>query len=132
MIDNILGSVLGGSASKVIDSIGRIIDDVHTSKEEKAALQLAVDKLRQRPQELQHELNKLQAEHRSAYVAGFRPTVGYVGAAALAFAFIVNPMAVWFGLEPVEVPIDAAFELVIAILGISGLRTIEKVKGAAR
>jgi hypothetical protein len=41
-------------------------------------------------------------------------------------------MAVWFGLEPVEVPIDAAFELVIAILGISGLRTIEKVKGAAR
>jgi roadblock/LC7 domain-containing protein len=86
----------------------------------------------------QVEVNKVEAGHSSVFVAGWRPSIGWVCAAGLAWAFVLAPIASWalvvLGIKA-ELPaiqFDHLFELVLAMLGIGGLRTFEKLRGVAR
>ena len=45
----------------------------------------------------QLEINKVEAGHRSIFVAGWRPMCGWICAAALGFHFIVAPVVQWAG-----------------------------------
>jgi hypothetical protein len=47
-------------------------------------------------------------------------------------AFVVNPIMQWFGLALVVLPVEVMMELTLAMLGLSGLRTIEKLKGVSK
>jgi hypothetical protein len=86
----------------------------------------------------QVEVNKVEAAHSSVFVAGWRPSIGWVCAAGLAWAFVVAPVASWalmvLGIraELPAIQFDHLFELVLAMLGIGGLRTFEKLRGVAR
>ena len=86
----------------------------------------------------QLEINKAEAASGSAYAAGWRPTVGYICAAGLAYNFLFYPMAVWYaakyapGFVPPPLVSDNLMELVFGMLGLGGLRTFEKVKGVAK
>ncbi len=67
--DKLVGS--GGDAiAKPIDAVGNALDKILTSKEEKNAGAAVMEKLKQHPAELQVEINKLEAQHRSVFVAG--------------------------------------------------------------
>jgi len=87
----------------------------------------------------QAETNKVEAAHRSIWVAGWRPAIGWVTALGVFWAFIGQPLAAWlatlygipFALLP-EFPMDQVMELVLAMLGMSGLRTFEKMKGVSK
>jgi roadblock/LC7 domain-containing protein len=86
----------------------------------------------------QVEVNKVEAAHSSVFVAGWRPSIGWVCAAGLAWAFVLAPVASWalvaLGIKA-ELPaiqFDHLFELVLAMLGFGGLRTFEKMRGVAR
>jgi roadblock/LC7 domain-containing protein len=86
----------------------------------------------------QVEVNKIEAAHPSIFVAGWRPAIGWVCAAGLAWAFVFAPVASW-GLvvsgvkaELPDIRTDYLLELVIAMLGMGGLRTFEKMRGVAR
>ncbi len=46
--------------------------------------------------ELQAEINKIEAQHRTIFVAGWRPFIGWVCGVALAYNFILRDY--WFGL----------------------------------
>lgn len=85
----------------------------------------------------QAETNKVEAGSTSLWVAGWRPAVGWVCAASLAFKFIGGPLLVvlggYFGLT-VTLPDIGAGELLpllLGMLGLGGLRTVEKVRGVA-
>ena len=86
----------------------------------------------------QVEVNKVEAGHSSVFVAGWRPSIGWVCAAGLAWAFVVAPIASWALLvlgikaELPAIQFDHLLELVLAMLGIGGLRTFEKMRGVAR
>ena len=86
----------------------------------------------------QAAINQAEAGHSSVFVAGWRPAIGWVCAAALAWAFIVGPVATWalavLGVRETlpAIMTDNLFELVLAMLGLGGLRTFEKLKGVAR
>ena len=86
----------------------------------------------------QAAINQAEAGHSSVFVAGWRPAIGWVCAAALAWAFIVAPVATWalavLGIRETlpAIMTDNLFELVLAMLGLGGLRTFEKLKGVAR
>jgi hypothetical protein len=86
----------------------------------------------------QVEVNKVEAAHSSVFVAGWRPSIGWVCAAGLAWTFVVAPVASWalmvLGIraELPAIQFDHLFELVLAMLGIGGLRTFEKLRGVAR
>jgi hypothetical protein len=85
----------------------------------------------------QIEVNKAEAASQSLFVAGWRPAIGWVCGAAIAFKFILGPAAV-VGMamagHPITLPVFDFTEMstiLLAMLGLGGLRTVEKVKGAA-
>jgi hypothetical protein len=94
-------------------------------------------RLAQQPNLAQVELNKVEASHRSVFVAGWRPAIGWVAAASLFFFYVpqyVVATIVWIKLlvandwvmVPYPVGVDGVMELVIALLGMGALRTVDK------
>lgn len=86
----------------------------------------------------QAAINQVEASSSSIFVAGWRPFIGWVCGAGLAWAFIAAPLASWL-LIVLEVKqtvprieIEYLLEMVVAMLGLGGLRTFEKLKGVAR
>jgi len=85
----------------------------------------------------QIETNKAEAQSASLLVSGWRPAVGWVCVAALAWVFLLHPALTW-GLaiagNPITLPNpaeDHLFELLTGLLGLGGFRTFEKIKGVA-
>lgn len=122
----------GKTIAEPITAIGKVFDELFTSEEEKQQAVFVLERLKQEPAKLQVELNKVEAQHRSLFVAGWRPAVGWVCAAGLATAFVVNPWMQWSGYEAVNLPLDVILELVLAMLGMGALRTFEKIKGITK
>jgi len=83
----------------------------------------------------QVEVNKVEAQSKNIFVAGWRPFIGWVGGTALAYTYIVAPTAVWIAeLNGITanlptIDIGVLFNLILAMLGFGGLRTYEKIKG---
>lgn len=83
----------------------------------------------------QMEINKVEAASQSLFVAGWRPAIGWVCGAAFAFKFILGPAAVVamaMSGHPITLPVFDFTEMstiLLAMLGLGGLRTVEKVKG---
>lgn len=87
----------------------------------------------------QIEVNKAEAAHKSMFVAGWRPFVGWVSGVALSWHFIGQPLAVFViaytGIETPPLPafdMDSLLTVLLGMLGLGGLRTFEKTKGVAR
>lgn len=124
---------IGADLASPVEAVGNAFDKLFTSDEEKAQAAAVMEKLRQQPAALQVEINKLEAQHRSVFVAGARPAILWICAAGLAFAFLINPVIQWFTGNPgPELPLQYVMELVWAILGLGTLRTWEKVQGRAK
>ena len=118
--------------------VDRLIPDRAAAEKAKAEMEAALVKASNEAALAQVEVNKIEAGHSSVFVAGWRPAIGWVCAAGLAWAFVVAPVASWalmvLGIKA-ELPaiqFDHLFELVLAMLGIGGLRTFEKLRGVAR
>lgn len=123
----------GDQIAAPIDAIGNAIDKIFTNDEERLQAQAMIDKIRLQPSILNLELNKVEAQHRSLFVAGWRPAVGWVCVIGLGFAFIGNPLLErYVGGDPVAIPLDMILELVLAMLGMGALRTFEKIKGKTK
>jgi hypothetical protein len=84
-------------------------------------------------------VNKAEAGHRSIFVAGWRPFVGWVCAIALAYHFVLQPILV-FGMAaanvaPLTLPqfdMDSLMTVLLGMLGLGGLRSYEKTKGLSK
>lgn len=135
----LLDKLIGSAAAAPIDALAHLFDRLFTSDEERAQAEAVLARLALHPTELQVELNRIEAAHRSVFVAGWRPFIGWICGAALAYTFIGHPLLEWAAalwgdpkLKPPLLLIDNLLELVLAMLGLSGLRTFEKVQGRAR
>ena len=83
----------------------------------------------QRLIELQAEINKVEAQNRSMFVAGWRPFIGWVCGFAFAFHYIVMPLLLAYtDIKPVEFDTNSLFTVLMGMLGLGGLRTYEKLK----
>ena len=87
----------------------------------------------------QLEINKEEAKHTSIFVAGWRPAVGWVCGLALAWNFVLYPVAQWgaflWGVDLTGMPKLDTGELMtvlLGMLGLGGMRTFEKRNGVAR
>jgi len=87
----------------------------------------------------QLDINKQEAAHKSIFVAGWRPFIGWVCGIGIMWAFVLQPVVVWimktYGDPSIEIPVinvDGLYQLVFAMLGMGGLRTFEKIKGVSR
>ncbi len=114
------------------------LDDLFTSDEEKAVANLKVQEVLQKPHVLQAMANIEEAKHKSVFVAGWRPAIGWVCAVGLGYQFLILPFAGLINayyVLPAELPAIEAAELttlVMALLGLGGLRSYEKTKGLTR
>lgn len=85
----------------------------------------------------QLEINAKEAAHPSIWVSGWRPAFGWCGAAGFVYATILQPLLAWVAAikgwpEPPILNLDLLWVVVTGLLGIGGLRTVEKMKGVAR
>lgn len=86
----------------------------------------------------QNQVNAAEAANPNLFVAGWRPAIGWCCALALCYQYLVVPFATWgFAASHVEVPPfprldNNLWELMFGMLGMGGLRTLEKVKGVAK
>ena len=89
------------------------------------------------------DLAKLQIQTNIAeaagnwFTAGWRPCIGWVCGAGLAYAALIEPFArfiakVWFGYTGEFPVIDTTLtmQILMGMLGLGAMRSVEKVKGA--
>jgi hypothetical protein len=128
-----LTKLIGGNIAETAKEVADVIDKFIETPDEKAAFKTVMAKMAQEPGLAQVELNKVSAGHRSVLVAGARPFLLWVCGVGLAFSFIVNPVIQWItGTPGPELPTGIIMELVIAMLGLAGLRTAEKMVGVSK
>lgn len=136
----------------IVETVGKIADDLITSDQERAQMAIEERKLDLEAQRVaqtvdlaQTEVNKAEAGHASLFVAGWRPAIGWIGGAAMAYQFLAYPLLQWGwavmqsrGLIPAEFaapPVMASDQLWVilsGILGIAGMRTYEKRSGVTK
>ena len=85
----------------------------------------------------QLEINAREATHPSIFVAGWRPFFGWAGGVGFVYAVIGQPMLAWVASihnwpAPPSLNIDLLWVVITGLLGIGGLRSLEKVKGASK
>jgi len=135
----------------VVDLIKTGIDKIWPDKTEadkaKAALEQAqlVGALKEMENEwdnakAQIEINKQEAVSNNAFVAGWRPFIGWTCGAAFAYTYVLQPVFVMV-LNVSGNPIDPNYlvkldfseinPVLFGMLGLGALRTYEKVKGVS-
>lgn len=86
----------------------------------------------------QTEVNKAEAVHRSIFVAGWRPFIGWSCGVALSMHFvglpIIQVIALYANFTPPVISFDmeTLMTVLLGMLGLGGLRTFEKIKGVAK
>lgn len=115
-----------------------IIDRLFPDPAQKAAAELELLKMTQAGDLqvvlAQLEINAKEAQSSSLFVAGWRPFIGWICGFGLLYATIFHNVLQWastgFG-WPLPPAVDTGTLLYVlgALLGIGGLRTIEKIKG---
>ena len=81
--------------------------------------------------ELQAEINKVEAQHRTIFVAGWRPFIGWVCGFALAYNFVLRDLLIWYFGEntaPPALQMEHLMTVLVGMLGLGGMRTFEKLK----
>jgi hypothetical protein len=141
-----LQTLLGGGDS--VKAIGDAVDKLFTSdyerlerENEKAKAEqnfnLELAKLDAQLAQGQIDVNKVEAASTSLFVSGWRPALGWVGAIALAYKYILYPFMCWVLLYYPDAHLPPAsnagelYPLIMGMLGLGGFRTYEKVKGVA-
>lgn len=137
--------------SGIVAAVGGIIDSVHTSDKERLDAELELQRLGLEGQRIdagllqgQVDVNKVEAAHANVFVSGWRPAVGWVGVAAMAYQFVLYPFLVWAWAlmqavgwvpttltPPPMLETDALWVILTGILGLGTARTVEKLKGRA-
>jgi len=135
MISSIVSALLP-SAGKVID---RLIPDKNAAAKAKQELEAEMIKAATKANLAQLEINKVEAGHRSVFVAGWRPFIGWTCGAALSWHFVLAPITIfatsWAGIETPPLPVfdmDSLMTVLLGMLGLGGMRTYEKFKGVSK
>lgn len=129
----------------LFSGIGTLAKDIRTAITGKepldankaAELETKLLELEQSANNAQTEINKIEAASANLFVSGWRPAVGWTGVLGLNYQFVINPVLTWAStnfqwIAPPVIDTSVLIQLIMALLGVSGLRTYEKVKNVAR
>jgi len=120
----------------------KVIDRVWPDPSQAAQAKLELIKLQQSGELAvitgQMEINKAEAQNASVFVSGWRPFIGWVCGSACAWNWIGIPLVKALSVyQQIPFPIAPAdlsemMPVLIGLLGLGGLRTVEKLQGVAR
>jgi hypothetical protein len=127
---------------KVLDvlsgPLSEILDKFVADKDLKQKLSHELEISLHRANIAQLEVNKTEAAHKSIFVSGWRPFVGWCCGVSLAYHFLVAPFLAFilgFYYPDVTLPefdFSQLSTILMGMLGLGGLRTFEKMKGVSR
>lgn len=120
--------LLGGGLVKTATGVADAIDRFVETPDEKRAAQVLIAKMKQDSNKWQAEVNKIEAGHRSMFVAGWRPAIGWICAICLAWGWIIAPICQFIYPDRTmpAIEIGQSISLIMALLGMGALRSYEK------
>ena len=127
----------------LIGPVTGLLDKVIEDKDQKAKLAHEIATLAERQA---HEAsmaqiltNREEAKHKSIWVSGWRPFIGWTCGVALAYHFVLAEIIKFgvalYGATIPELPtfdMDSLMTVLLGMLGLGGLRTYEKQKGLTK
>lgn len=127
----------------LIGPVAGLLDKFVEDKDQKAQLAHDIATMAERHMHEanmgQIEINKAEAQHRSMFVAGWRPFLGWGLSFAMIWHFVLAPVTIfgfaYAGVPAPELPVfdmNSLMTVLLGMLGLGGLRTVEKVKGLTR
>jgi hypothetical protein len=133
MIESLVSTLIGpitGLISKFVpdkDKAAELAHDIATLADKQAHDQIMA----------QLAVNKVEAAHKSLFVSGWRPAVGWVCVAGMAFNFIVVPMLgpifdAYSSVNLELLELEMMMPVLLGMLGLGSMRTAEKMKNVAR
>ena len=151
-----VGAFFSGGTGEILDGAGTLIKNVgdasvsireaitgEPSPEKQEAVLKRLDELAAICNEVQGRINLAEAQSSSIFVAGWRPALGWVCAGSLALYYPLRVLVTMFfwcrlawtanAVPPMpEMGISDIIGLTVSLLGMAGLRTIEKTKEVER
>jgi hypothetical protein len=125
------------AVTAVTTLVNKFVPDRDRQIQLQAELQTKLLELQQEQLNNQAEINKVEAGSNSIFIAGWRPSIGWVCSFALAYAYIVQPTALWAAsllgskANLPAIPTSDLFNLTLALLGLAGWRSLDKINGVA-
>ena len=119
---------------KLIKPVGDILDKFVADKDLKTKLSHELEKEIISLNKAQLEVNKVEAQHNNIFVSGWRPFIGWCCGLSLAYHFILEPVIQYILIvnsiqyDTPEFDFSQLSTIVMAMLGMSTLRTYEKTK----
>jgi hypothetical protein len=131
----------------VFDFAKGIIDRVWADPAQRAQATLELTKLQQSGElqklaldtqllQGQIDINKVEAASSSKFISWWRPSVGWVCGFSLAYVSIIDPISRFIALTngykgpfPV-IDTSITLQVLLGLLGLAGMRSLEKIKGA--
>ena len=121
--------------SSLIVPATSLLDKVIEDKDEKNRIAFELSTLAERhANELakgQLEVNKVEAAHKSLFVAGWRPSIGWCCSLGLLYHVLIAPIAgIW--VEVPEIDPSLLMTTMTGMLGLGAMRSYEKTRGVSR
>jgi hypothetical protein len=137
-VGSAVGSAVGsGGGMTAAAAVADVVDNLFTSDEERLTKQAILARISLKADHLQAQINMAEARHRSRFVAGWRPFIGWVCGVALLWHFLFQPMLVYVGViygfasPPPLFDLGQLNTILFGLLGLGTLRTAEKAAGKA-
>ncbi len=134
-------ALAGAAVEMATSAISAVIKKYIPDPAAQAQMELDVYKTLQSTDLAQLDVNKAEAQSGSIFIAGWRPAIGWICAASLAWQFVVKGWAFTtislFNEKAATAILNSpsldnnVWELVFAMLGMGALRSFDKFKGVA-
>lgn len=127
---------MGFSLTSLIEPVTGLLDKFVVDKDKKLALAHEIATMAERHgQEIakaQLKINEKEAEHKSLFVAGWRPAVAWVCVGGFTINYMISPLAAPFGIVIPQADTATMMPVLMGLLGLGTMRTYEKHNGTAR
>ena len=132
-----LGKLFGGGTIK---AVGKIVDELYTSEDERNQAKIAIKKVEAELKKRQMDINLADAQSKAGGLSGaiqriWRPLIGFSAALAIFWEYVLKQFLMFliatFSWETKPLPeldMGTLMPLVMALLGMGALRSYEKVK----
>ena len=136
----LIGTLFGGGGG-AIKAVTKVIDEIHTSDEERLNARNTIMKIEAELKKRQMDINLADAQSKAGGVSGmiqriWRPLIGFSCALAIFWEYVLKQFLMFFlatfKVETMPLPeldMGTLMPLVMALLGMGALRTYEKQKG---
>ena len=124
-------SILNSLVQPITSLLDKVIEDKDTKNNIAFELATMAERHAQELAKGQLEVNKVEAAHKSLFVSGWRPAIGWICGLALLYSTILAPiLGIWFIVPPVDSSLLTS--VLMGMLGLGAMRSYEKKNNVAR